>query len=478
MVNDENGDTLPPGWVWVSIDEILNVNYGKGLTKSERDSSGVIPVYGSAGVTGYHTEALTAGATIIIGRKGAAGAVHLSKQPCWVIDTAYFIEPPSELSIDFLYYAIGLLNLNTLDKSTAIPSLSRDDIYSQYIPIAPLAEQQRIVEAIEAQFTRLDAGVAALKRLRASLRRYKAAVLKAAAEGRLVEQDPDDEPASELLQRILKERRAKWEAEQRAKGKDPRKLKYEEPAAPNTADLPDLPEGWVWASLDSLLEMLQYGTSVKADATETTGVPVLRMGNIQDGQLDLGNLKYIAPEKENIEKYTLADGDLLINRTNSPELVGKTARFSVDRAFVFASYLIRLRINPQASLPDYIACIINSPLGQNYIAKVRHQVAGQANINSQNIREFPIPFTSLNEQGRITEQIEQFFSIIEELQGIIDVTSKRAERLRQSILREAFAGRLVPQDPDDEPAGELLKRIRRARQADSKQKERNGKKTR
>lgn len=150
------------------------------------------------------------------------------------------------LENDFLH------RLEALQRGTSYPAIRDVDMREQAIPLPPLAEQQRIVEAIEAQFTRLDAGVAALKRLRASLRRYKAAVLKAAAEGRLVEQDPDDEPASELLQRILKERRAKWEAEQRAKGKDPRKLKYEEPAAPNTADLPDLPEGWVWASLEML----------------------------------------------------------------------------------------------------------------------------------------------------------------------------------------------------------------------------------
>ena len=120
------------------------------------------------------------------------------------------------------------------------------------VPLAPLNEQRRIVAAIEAQFTRLDAGVAALKRLQANLKRYKAAVLKAACEGKLVPQDPNDEPATDLLARILAERRAKWEAEQRAKGKDPAKLIYPEPAAPDTSDLPELPEGWVWATIDEL----------------------------------------------------------------------------------------------------------------------------------------------------------------------------------------------------------------------------------
>jgi type I restriction enzyme S subunit len=122
--------------------------------------------------------------------------------------------------------------------------------------IAPLAEQHRIVSAIEQQFTRLDAGVAALKRVQAKLKRYRAAVLKAAVEGKLTEawraEHPATEPASILLERILKERRARWEADLRAKGKDPAKVKYVEPAKPDLENLPELPEGWCWATLEQL----------------------------------------------------------------------------------------------------------------------------------------------------------------------------------------------------------------------------------
>ena len=152
-----------------------------------------------------------------------------------------------------------------MDKATGttFAAISGDTLRQQSIPLAPLAEQQRIVEAIESLFTQLDAGVGALKRLRANLRRYKATVLKAACEGKLVPQDSDDEPASNLLERILAERREKWEAEQRAKGKDPRKLKYDEPAAPDTSDLPELLEGWIWASLDQVFKVERGRFSIR-----------------------------------------------------------------------------------------------------------------------------------------------------------------------------------------------------------------------
>ncbi len=132
------------------------------------------------------------------------------------------------------------------------------------VPIAPLDEQHRIVAAIEQQFTRLDAGIAALRRAQTKLKRYRAAVLKAAVEGKLTEtwrtQHPDTEPASILLERILKERRAKWEADLRAKGKDPAKVRYVEPAKPDTESLPELPEGWCWATVETGMRMFNWVT--------------------------------------------------------------------------------------------------------------------------------------------------------------------------------------------------------------------------
>ena len=129
---------LPEGWELAEVREILEVHYGKGLTKAKRDTSGKVPVYGSNGIVGKHSTALVIGNCIVIGRKGTAGAVHLSKaSSCWPIDTTYYTQPSNELSLEYIYYALGSLNLNSLDKSTAIPGLNRDDLYAQKIPLPP-----------------------------------------------------------------------------------------------------------------------------------------------------------------------------------------------------------------------------------------------------------------------------------------------------------------------------------------------------
>ncbi|MFI5269705.1 MAG: restriction endonuclease subunit S, partial [Chloroflexota bacterium] len=200
-------DTLPLGWVETDLGTVLPLTYGKGLVESARDASGDVPVYGSSGQVGIHNSALTSRATLVVGRKGSVGAVHYSPVPCWPIDTTYFVEEPPDRELKFFLYLIERLDLGQLDKSTAIPGLSRDDYNKVSIWLPPLPEQQRIVAAIEEQFTRLDAGVAALKRAQAALKRYRAAVLKAAVEGKLTAawraQHPEVQPASELLADIL-----------------------------------------------------------------------------------------------------------------------------------------------------------------------------------------------------------------------------------------------------------------------------------
>lgn len=137
-----------------------------------------MPVYGSNGIVGYHSSALIDKPCLIVGRKGAAGAVHKSEIPCWAIDTTYYVIPPENVSLSFLYYLFSSLDFPALDRSTAIPGLNRDDAYAVEIPFPPFPEQERIVNRIEELFSDLDAGVAALERVRAGLKRYKASVLK------------------------------------------------------------------------------------------------------------------------------------------------------------------------------------------------------------------------------------------------------------------------------------------------------------
>ena len=333
------------------------------------------------------------------------------------------------------------------------------------VPLAPLAEQHRIVAEIETQFTRLDASVAALRRVQANLKRYRASVLKSACEGRLVPTEAklarsegrDYEPAGALLERVLAARRARWESQEKRRGK------YKEPVSPDTSGLPELPEGWAWATVEKVSLRIQYGTSNKADSY-ASGVPVLRMGNIQEGGLDFSSLKYLPAQDIEVQKTLLAPGDLVFNRTNSAELVGKSAVYKENHpSACFASYLIRVSFG-EGCLPDYVCTFINSQHGRAYISQVKSQQVGQANVNGTKLGAMPIPIPPLAEQRRIVAEVERRLSVIQQAEATVEASLARADRLRQSILKQAFSGKLVPQDPSDEPASALLERIRAERE--------------
>ena len=365
---------------------------------------------------------------------------------------------------------------------TSPPSAREDEFLKQRVPLAPLPEQHRIVAKIELLFAKLVEGIAALKRAEANLERYRASVLKAATEGRLTErwrrQNPPEETGEELLRRILAERQMRWETEQlakfEAKGKKPPKnwkAKYKEPVTPDTSGLPGLPDGWCWATVDQVSVAVQYGSSAKT-SPRAEGVPVLRMGNIQQGALDLESLKYLPRDHREFPKLLLADGDLLFNRTNSAELVGKTAVYrGRPDPCSFASYLISVR-TVRARLSTVVASALNSSWGRAWIASVVSQQVGQANVNGTKLRAFPFPLPPETEQDEITRLSGDAGESATRLTGATTDLLRKTTVLRQSILKRAFEGRLVPQDPADEPASVLLERIRAEQDAEWKRRKR------
>jgi type I restriction enzyme S subunit len=359
--------------------------------------------------------------------------------------------------------------------TSGLYTLSIRKISSLPVPLAPLNEQRRIVAKIEELFSDLDAGVAALERIRANLKRYRAAVLKAAVEGRLTEEwrskHAKTEPATNLLERILAERRQKWEEDQLVRFTTAEKTppkgwceKYTEPAAPDTSGLPELPQGWCWATVEQVSEFTRYGSSAKTSA-DCAGVPVLRMGNIQDGSLDLDDLKYLPQEHHEFPDLLLREGDLLFNRTNSAELVGKTAVYrGKPNPCSYASYLIAVRTVCGCN-PEFLCYYLNSWYGRAWVASVVSQQVGQANVNGTKLQALVFPLPPEAEQSKIVAEVELRFSNIAAAQAQVDANLKRAARLRQSILKRTFEGKLVPQDPTDEPAKKLLDRIRQERTA-------------
>ena len=338
------------------------------------------------------------------------------------------------------------------------------------VPLAPVPEQRRIVAKIESLFAKLDEGIAALKRARDHLERYRASVLKAAVEGGLTEQwraeNPPEETSEELLGRLLAERRKRWEDEQRAKfaakgRKPPRywKTKYKEPARPDTCNLPELPHGWCWATVNQVSESVQYGSSTRT-SSDHEGIPVLRMGNIHEGTLKLDDLKYLPPDHSEFPKLLLTSGDLLFNRTNSAELVGKSAVYpGQPDPCSFASYLIRVRML-RSRMSSVVANALNSPHGRAWVASVVSQQVGQANVNGTKLRAFAFPLPPETEQEEIIRRSADIADSVTHSKRAITDLFQLATALQQSILKQAFAGLLARQDPSDEPASFLLDRIR------------------
>jgi len=292
----------------------------------------------------------------------------------------------------------------------------------------------------------------------------------------LLEQVADETSAPQLLERILKERRPKWEADElakmKAKGKpstdDKWKAKYKEPAAPDVSNLPPLPEGWVWATLEQLSWDASYGTSEKCDY-KYPGPPVLRIPNIEKGRVELDDLKFASDATKLDAAGALKPGDFLVIRTNgSRNLIGRGAliRDPFTQPHFFASYLIRFRIIEPRDIGNWLAAVWEEPNTRVWIESVAATSAGQYNVSLSTLNKSVIPLPPLAEQQRIVAEVERRLSVIDEMEAVVETNLKRAERLRQAILKRAFEGKLVPQDPTDEPAEKLLERIRaeRARQ--------------
>lgn len=341
------------------------------------------------------------------------------------------------------------------------------------VPIPPINEQKRIVARIEELQKHSRKAQDAMEVIPDLLDRLRQSVLAAAFRGDLTKEwrkkNPNAEPASELLKRIRTERRKRWEEVEleklKAKGLTGEKLnaefakrrkQYKEPApVDTTTNLPELPEGWIWASVDELSDSLQYGSSSKS--SKSGKVPVLRMGNLQNGEIDWSDLVFTSNDAE-IRKYSLSPDTVLFNRTNSPELVGKTAIYRGQREAIFAGYLIRILHAPQI-LASYLNLMLNSPFIKELCLSVKSDAVSQSNINANKLSSFPTPLCSQQEQAALVSVAEPALAEARKKRNeVIHILSTLTD-LDQDILSKAFRGELVPQDPNDEPASELLERI-------------------
>jgi type I restriction enzyme, S subunit len=494
---------IPASWEWVTVEEIALVNPGIDVSRLEdHDQVSFIPMKAVAEVSGVFDASETR--TYAQVKKGYTafvdGDLVIAKvTPCMengklaVVDGLkngvgfgstefHVIRAKTSDSRKYLFHFMAQESQRSeaakhMTGAVGLRRVPTRFLCETRIPFPPLEEQRRIVAKLESIFSKLAVGVRALERARTLLRHYRQSLLRDAVEGKLSEewraQQTNLEPASALLARVLNERREAWEARElqkmRAKGLEPLndawKARYEEPSAPDTSSLPSnlkLPNMWTWATVDQLSTNVQYGSSSKTNSN-SDGVPVLRMGNIIDGNLDFDSLKFLPHDHDEFPELLLESRDILFNRTNSPELVGKTAvYYSEFEKCSFASYLIRVQTCKSIE-PAFVSGFINSYYGKVWVASVAAQQVGQANVNGSKLKAFTISLPPLAEQHFIVSELERRFELLDNLEGTLETELKRASSLRQSVLHRAFTGRLVPQDPNDEPASALLERIRAER---------------
>jgi len=361
---------------------------------------------------------------------------------------AYLINSPS---------VIQQFKRNT--KGTTRPRVNLKFMRSLQLPIAPYEQQKHIVTKIEELFSHIDAGIEALKKSQQLLKQYRQSVLKAAVTGELTKEwrkanKNKLEPASQLLERILKERRQKWEEQQlkqfQAKGKVPKddkwKGKHKELAlitGEERETLPEIPVGWVYTRLGNVIEEPKYGTSKKC-SYDSSGIGVLRIPNIANGKIDSEDLKFAQFDDSEVRTYQLLEDDILTIRSNgSIKLVGKCALIDANMTeYLYAGYLIRLRPNKRLADGSYLINALNSAYLRNQIESKAKSTSGVNNINSGELQALIIPICSKEEQILVNVQVDQRLESIDRLALEIERQLVKAEKNKQSILASAFLGRI------------------------------------
>ena len=409
-------------------------------------------------------------------------------EPAVVNEHVFIARPSPQLLSAYIFYYLysqaGRDGIMLDFRGAAQGGISQSFADKVIVPLAPLPEQRRIVAEIERQFSLLDAGVANLKRVQANLKRYRAAVLQAACTGQLVPTEAETaraegrpyEPAAVLLTRILAERRARWEAEQLAKmeahGKLPLngawKAKYQEPAAPDTSGLPELPKGWTWASLSMMTSSIG-DVDHKMPKAVAEGIPYVSTKDFQgENDIDFERAKRITLEDylALCRKIKPSFGDLLLSRYGT---VGEVRYVRTEQPFQASYSVAILKMITAQITTEYVLVLMRSSVIQTQI-KRDIRASAQPDLGLDYIRKFTIPFPPLAEQESIVAEVERRLSVVDNLEQVVKANLKRAERLRQAVLKEAFAGRLVPQDPADEPASFLLERIKAERETTQKEK--------
>lgn len=431
-------NSLPTGWAEVPIGSFARV-VGGG-TPPSKDPANFAPVgqgipwITPADLSGYRAQTIERGArdlssvglatcgatlmpkgTVLFSSRAPIGYVAIAANEISTNQGFKSFVLPDGFDPRFTYYQLKHLKpeAEAIATGTTFKELSGSAAATLPVRVAPLPEQNRISDQLDKLLARIRSCNDRLDAIPALLKRFRQAVLDAATSGSLTED---------------------WNAENKPT--------------------------WAAVRLSDVAGEFSYGSAAKS--SKTGSVPVLRMGNIQSGRLDWTDLVFTSDQQE-IDKYRLRKGDVLFNRTNSPELVGKTAVYQGEREAIYAGYLIRVRCLPTL-LPEYLNYCLGSKAGRAYCWSVKSDGVSQSNINAKKLAAFEFLLPSMEEQAEVICRVDNLQKIADRIEASYLATKSQAQRLTSLLLAKAFRGDLVSQDPEDEPADSLLKRLKENRE--------------
>lgn len=428
---------LPEGWEKTKLSEVSELIFGQSPPSSTYNLEGkgwpffqgkaeFGAVYPLPRVWCTEPTRIVQAGDILISVRAPVGPTNLAPSEC-AIGRGLAAIRPRLIQRGFIQYYLKLIESDLVSKGTGttFAAITKDVLQNQEVLVAPLNEQQRIVSKIDELFSDLDQGEANLRHTQKLLATYRKSVLKTAMTGELINVDGG---------------------------------------------------AWEESKLGQLITDIRYGTAKKC-AYDPSKTPVLRIPNVVTGKINLSDLKHTDFTEAEIRNLRLKKGDVLLVRSNgSASLVARSAIIGDEAEnFAYAGYLIRLRLKQEKILPEFLHLFLQSPGTRRIIESQARSTSGVHNINSDEIKKLVLRLPSIDEQLQIIDRVDGIFSQIDALEAWCKTELARSTTLRQAILKAAFSGQLVPQDPTDEPASELLKRIRAKREEQPANKpQRNG----
>lgn len=439
-MTEQNNKRLPKDWKTEDILDVCEVYQPKTISTKQLIEDGKYDVYGANGIIGKFDKYNHEESEVLVTCRGATcGTVNISKPKSWVNGNAMVIKPRNNKILKlFIAYYFKSINLNDVITGSAQPQITRTTLSKKTIPLPPLPEQHRIVAKIEELFSELDKAVENLQTARQQLKTYRQSVLKHAFEGKLTATWRES---------------SKFRVQSSKFKNESLKLVAEPESVYQTKN--GLPEGWKVDYLQNLADIKGGVTKGrKLDGKQTINLPYLRVANVQDGYLDLSEIKYIDVLEDDLEKYRLELNDVLFTEGGDKDKLGRGSIWKNEiENCIHQNHIFRARIySSNILLSKHLTYFAQSPKGKDYFFQNAKQTVNLASINKTILSNLPVPVCPIEEQNQIVAEIEKRFSEADKLEESIETALRQTEALRQSILKKAFAGKLV--EPDENKAGE------------------------